>query len=144
MLRFIFSPRTIVLITLVLAFVVSDTGFRNSAQGGLGITLQHTLIAILVFSAISIAVSAFGSFDITSKRAFVLDIIIDVIFLCFALTTMTYLLTLGALNRGVSSDAIFLTLTALGLSIIDFMISLNGGAGKLLEMDREHVSQDPY
>lgn len=144
MLRFIFSPRTIVLITLILAFMVSATGFKAAGQG-LGITLQHTLIAILIFSAISIAVSAFGSFDITSKRAFVLDIIIDVIFLCFALTMMTYLLTLGALNQGgVSSDAIFLTLTALGLSIIDFMISLNGGAGKLLEMDREHVSQDPY
>ncbi len=142
MLRFIFSPRTIVLITLSLAFFVSETGFESNQ--GLGITLQHTLIAILVFSAVSIAVSAFGSFDITSKRAFVLDIIIDVFFLCLSLTTMTYLLTLTALNERISADAIFLTLTALGLSIIDFMISLNGGAGKLLEMDREHISPDSY
>ncbi len=142
MLRFIFSPRTIVLITLSLAFFVSETGFESNQ--GLGITLQHTLIAILVFSAVSIAVSAFGSFDITSKRAFVLDIIIDVFFLCLSLTTMTYLLTLTALNERISPDAIFLTLTALGLSIIDFMISLNGGAGKLLEMDREHISPDSY
>jgi len=140
LLKTILSPRTIVFLTLVLAFLVRFTGY-DAVFGGLLGFLQ-LLILILVISAISISISAFGAFDIESKRAFVWDIILDVLVFGFAIWMLTYLVTLRLYGGGVSIQALYLTATALGLSVLDFLISLNGGAGKLLEMDREHFTRD--
>lgn len=139
-LKTILSPRTIVFLTLVMAFLVRFRGYDEIFGGLLG--FLQLLILILVISAISISVSAFGAFDIESKRAFVWDIILDVIVFGFAVLMLTYLLTLQFYGVDVSPQALYLTFTAIGLSVLDFLISLNGGAGKLLEMDREHFTRD--
>ncbi len=140
LLKTIISPRTIVFLTLVLAFLVRFSGYDTVFGGLLG--FLQLLILILVIGAISISISAFGAFDIESKRAFVWDIILDVLVFGFAVWMLTYLLTLRVYGGNVSIQALYLTFTAMGLSILDFLISLNGGAGKLLEMDREHFTRD--
>ena len=140
LLRTIFSPRTIVFLILVLAFLIRFNGYDSVFGSYVG--FLEFLIAVLVVSALSIAVSAFGAFDIESKREFVWDIILDVLVFGMAIWVLTYLLTLQFYGGRVSPQAVYLTITALGLSILDFLISLNGGAGKLLEMDREHFIRD--
>ncbi len=140
MLRTIFSPRSIIFLTLVMAFTVRFTGY--DAVFGSMVGFLQLLIGILVVSAVSIAMSAFSSFDIDSKRAFVMDIILDLVFFGASMGMLVYLFTLSVYGLNISSQALYLTITALGLSILDFLISLNGGAGKLLEMDREHFTRD--
>jgi hypothetical protein len=139
-LRTAISPRAIVFLTLLLAWIVRFQGY-DAIFGGYVQFLQ-VLVGILVIGSISIAMSAFSSFDISSKRAFVMDIILDLIFFGAATALLIYLATLGAWGVDISAQAFTLTITALGLSILDFLISLNGGAGKLLEMDREHFTRD--
>jgi hypothetical protein len=140
LLKTIISPRTIVFLTLVMAFLIRFNGY--DAMFGNLLEFLQLLILILVAGALSISVSAFGAFDIESKRAFVWDIILDVIVFGFAIWMLTYLLTLQVYGARVSVQALYLTFTAVGLSVLDFLISLNGGAGKLLEMDREHFTRD--
>ncbi len=140
MLRTILSPRSIIFLTLILAFLVRFTGY--DAIFGTVVGFLQLLIGILVVSAVSIAMSAFSSFDIDSKRAFVMDIILDLIFFGASMAMLTYLFVLSIYGLEISSQAMYLTITALGLSVLDFLISLNGGAGKLLEMDREHFTRD--
>ena len=140
MLRTIFSPRAIVFLTLVLAFAVRFNGYDAMFGGLLG--FLQLVVGILVVSAVSIAMSAFSSFDIRSKREFVMDIILDLVFFGASICLLTYLFTLSIYGVSISQQALYLTITALGLSTLDFLISLNGGAGKLLEMDRDYNIRD--
>ena len=140
MLRTIFSPRAIVFLTLVMAFIVRYTGYDPVFGGFVG--FLQLLVGILVVSSVSIAMSAFSSFDIRSKRSFVMDIILDLVFFGASVVMLTYLFTLSIYGVNISSQALYLTVTALGLSTLDFLISLNGGAGKLLEMDRDYNIRD--
>ncbi len=139
MIRTLLSPRAIVFLTLLLAFLVRFTGY--DAMFGAYISFLQVLVVILVLGSISLAVTAFSSFDIESKTDFVMDITIDLIFFGACVTTMAYLSTLSIYGVNVSFQAFYLTAVALGLTTMDFLISLNAGAGKLLEMDREHLSQ---
>lgn len=137
--RLFLSPRLIVFITLAIALSISKSGYI--AVFGTLIGFQQLIILILVFSAVALSLSAFHSFDIESKREFVIDIIMDVISLCSAIAMMVYLMTLE-INFSVSKDAVVLSVLAIGLAVLDFLISLNGGSGKLLEMDREHFTRE--
>ena len=138
MLRLILNPRLIVVTTLIIALAVSRSGFVGVF--GSMIDFQQLIIVLLVLSAISLAMGAFNSFDIETKNEFVMDVVFDTLSMCACVAMLAYLLTLE-INFDVSIDAIWLTGLALGLAVIDFMISLNGGAGKLLEMDREHFTR---
>lgn len=141
MLRIIFSTRFVVLVTAVFALIIAREGTERIL--GNQIPFSWVLIGILCFTALAISFSAFASFDIPSKRAFVMDITMDVIFLVGASALLTYLITLHFyLKSGVEAEAIVLSGTAVGLATLDFLISLNGGSGKLLEMDREHITRD--
>jgi len=139
MLRFLFSTRAVVLVTGVLAYIVSMRGTERIF--GEAIDFQNVLIGILVLTALSIAASAFTSFDVESKREFIADIGIDVLLLCASVALLSFLLTRQMAFQNIEAEAIVLAGTALGLSALDFLISLNAGAGKLLEMDREHISK---
>jgi len=140
MIRTILSPRTIVLLTLLLAFLLRFHGYDEF----FGSTVQflQVLIFILVVSVLSLAFTAFKSFDIESKTEFVFDISLDLVVFGVAIGMLIYLSTLGLYGADISSDAFYLTCIALGLSVMDFLVSLNAGAGKLLEMDREHFTRD--
>lgn len=141
MFKSLFSTRAVVIVTGILAYIFAVQGV--SAILGDSVDFQTILICILVATALSITASAFSSFDIESKRAFVVDILLDVVLLALTSALFTYLVTihLWVPNRYIDAEAIVLAATALGLSVLDFLVSLNAGAGKLLEMDREHVSR---
>ena len=140
MIRTILSPRTIVLLTLLLAFLLRFHGYDEF----FGSTVQflQVLIFILVVSVLSLAFTAFKSFDIESKTEFVMDITIDMAFFGACIAMLIYLLTLKVYGATISFQAFYLTAIALGLTTLDFLVSLNAGAGKLLEMDREHFTRD--
>jgi len=140
MIRTILSPRAIVFLTLVLAFLLRFRDFEEIF--GTALDFLQVLIAILLVSVVSLAITAFKSFDIESKGEFVLDITFDLIFFGAAIGMLIYLSTLGFYGAKVSAHGVYLTCIALGLSVMDFLISLNAGAGKLLEMDREHLTRD--
>jgi len=141
MLRSIFSTRAVVIVTCVLGYLFAIQG--TNAILGEQIDFLMVLVGILIATALSITLSAFFSFDIESKRAFVTDILLDVVFLAGAVVLLTYLTTvhLWVPGRTVDAEAIVLASTGVGLAVLDFLVSLNAGAGKLLEMDREHVSR---
>ena len=140
MLRIIASPRTLVFLTLLLAFLVRFKGYDAFFGEYLG--FLEVLVGVLVIGALSLAFTAFRSFDIESKTAFVLDIVIDVSCFAACVAMLAYLSTLHIYGADVSSQAIVLTGIALGLMTLDLLVSLNAGAGKLLEMDREHFTRD--
>lgn len=140
MLRMILSPRTIVFLTLVMAFLLRFRGYE--AIFGSYVGFLQVLIFILLVSVISLAFTAFKSFDIESKTDFVIDITLDLVFFGAAVGMLIYLSTLGIYGVDISVQALYLAGIALGLSLIDFLVSLNAGAGKLLEMDREHFTRD--
>lgn len=140
MLRTILSPRLVVFLTLVLAFLVRFRGYDDMLGGY--VNFLQTLVFILVISVLSLALTAFSSFDIESKSDFVIDITLDLIFFGAAVWLLAYLSTLALYGASVSFQAFYLTIVALGLSLLDFLVSLNAGAGKLLEMDREHFTRD--
>lgn len=141
MFRLLFSTRFVVLVTSILSLVVAIVGIDRVL--GPDIQFSWVLIGILCFTALAISFSAFASFDIPSKRAFVVDIVMDMIFLAGAIVVLTYLITLHLnIRQGVEAEAIVLSATAVALATLDFLVSLNGGAGKLLEMDREHFTRD--
>jgi len=140
MIRTILSPRAIIFLTLVLAFLLRFRDFEEIF--GTAVNFLQILIAILLVSVVSLAITAFKSFDIESKTEFVLDISIDLIFFGASIGMLIYLSTLGFYGAKVSSHGVYLTCIALGLSVMDFLVSLNAGAGKLLEMDREHLTRD--
>lgn len=140
MLRMILSPRTIVFLTLVMAFLLRFRGYEEIF--GSYVDFLQVLIFILLVSVISLAFTAFKSFDIESKTDFVIDITLDLVFFGAAVGMLIYLSTLGIYGVDISVQALYLAGIALGLSLIDFLVSLNAGAGKLLEMDREHFTRD--
>jgi len=136
----LFSPRAIVFFTLLMAFLVRFRG--HDAFFGDYVSFLQVLVAILVISALSLANTAFRSFDIESKTEFVMDITIDMAFFGACIAMLIYLLTLKVYGATISFQAFYLTAIALGLTTLDFLVSLNAGAGKLLEMDREHFTRD--
>jgi len=140
MIRTIFSPRAIVFLILVLAFLLRFRDFEEIF--GTMVDFNQVLIFILLLAVVSLGITAFKSFDIESKTEFVLDITFDLVFFGGAIGMLIYLSTLGFYGVEISSDGVYLTCIALGLSVMDFLISLNAGAGKLLEMDREHLTRD--
>jgi len=140
MLRRLISPRVIVFLTLLLALLVRETGY--DAVFGSYVNFLQVLVFILVVGFISISLTAFRSFDIESKNEFVLDITIDLAFFGAGVAMLTYLTTLSVYGLNISFQAFYLTIIALGMTTLDFLVSLNAGAGKLLEMDREHFTRD--
>lgn len=140
LLRMLFSPRLIVFLTLLLAMYIRYSGYE-AAFGGFG-SFLGLLVVIVIASALSLAGTAFYSFDIEAKADFVMDIALDLLSFGGAVGMLVYLFTANAYGGAVSFQAFYLTFIALGLALLDFLVSLNAGAGKLLEMDREHFTKD--
>jgi len=139
MIRHLFSTRVVVILTSILAYIIAVEG--KDAIFGNFMNFQTVLIAILVLTALSISATAFWSFDIESKRDFVTDIFADIVVLMLAVALLAHLLTRSSFFQDVEAEALVLAVTAFGLALLDFLVSLNAGAGKLLEMDREHISK---
>jgi len=114
MIRHLFSTRVVVILTSILAYIIAVEG--KDAIFGNFMNFQTVLIAILVLTALSISATAFWSFDIESKRDFVTDIFADIVVLMLAVALLAHLLTRSSFFQ-------------------------DAGAGKLLEMDREHISK---
>ncbi len=140
MFRTLFSPRAIVSLTLLLAFIVRFSGYDGLF--GSYVSFLQVVVGILIVGTLSIAATAFRSFDIESKNEFVMDVTIDFVFFGVCIAVLAHLITLKVYGANVSFQAFYFAGIALGLMVLDILVSLNAGAGKLLEMDREHVARD--
>lgn len=90
--------------------------------------------------SVSVAISIAGTYNAESIRDFLLDIKGDVVNLLLSSNSLTYLYA----TTGFTGNWLALTMIALPLAFaaFDLAFSLNGGASKLLEMDKGRMSID--
>ena len=100
-----------------------------------------TIMLLLVILGIAFLVfltTALGTYDISSVEEFVKDIIMDVLYL---------IISVSCVVAGVFLHANQYSLGIIGIAIIlsgaDFVLSLKGGASKLLEMDKAQFQRTP-
>lgn len=101
---------------------------------------QLVLLIELSVLVVSAGISLYGIYSVEGVKEFVKDNLGDVLILLIASCSLTFMLSTGGLT------AYWLPPTMMGISIFfaffDYLFSLNGGASKLLEMDKERMSID--
>ena len=93
------------------------------------------MFVTLVVAGIASLNNASTVYDVESDKAFVRDIILDVVFIVIA----TSGIIIGLYEEANAYVLVFVSM-AFGVAIYDFKISLIGGASKLLEMDKSQIT----
>lgn len=121
----------------IIFFVVLGIVFLWPQVGAffMGYEVYFLLVQIII-CGITTGMTAFSAFEIESKGEFVKDIVLDVLLL---------LIPIVVLVRAFDSEAYWFPFLVLVFSVLfaaaDFLISLNTGAGKLLEMDKQRFAE---
>ncbi len=135
LLKIFFATRIWVVLTVLAGLSVMFWPTARVFSQGQEQTLLLLEIGILV---VSTGFSIFSTYEVESKDAFVKDIIGDVLVWTITIMSLTYAVATGMI-------AYWLPLAMLGVSgffaFFDFLFSLNGGASKLLEMDKTQISR---
>jgi hypothetical protein len=135
-LKLLFSTRIWVLLSVLLSLGVF---FYPPAR--VITTGNETLILLIevVILVLATGLTIFTTYEVEGVKSFFNDIVADVMMLVIAACSMTYILATGLTGY-------WLPVATLGVAIVfaffDFVFSLNGGASKLLEMDKGRVSVD--
>ena len=121
----------------IIVFVVLGIIFLWPQVGDFARGLEvHFLLFQFIICSVATAVTAFSAFEIESKGEFVKDIVMDVLLLLVPVVTLT---------RAFDTESYWFPFVVLGFSILfaaaDFLISLNTGSGKLLEMDKQRFAE---
>lgn len=134
-LKIFFSTRVWVILSLLASFgVMFWPVVRVEVQG----QEQLVLLIQLGVLVISTGITVYSTYEVEGKDEFVKDIMMDVFILVVSVAALVYGFSTG-LNE------YWLPMAMMGVSaffaFFDFAFSLNGGASKLLEMDKSQFTR---
>lgn len=135
--KIFFSTRIWIAISVMCSFVVwLHPLARNFVQGN----EERVLLVQIGVLLLSTVISLWGVYSVEGVKGFIKDNLGDVIILIISSNALTYMVS----KEGIAGY--WLPLVMMGISIFfaffDYLFSLNGGASKLLEMDKERISVD--
>ena len=103
------------------------------------VPLHWIVTGSIAIAAVAFAFTAMTVYNVTHVRAFVGDIMFDVLFLLLAVAMGSVVVTLSIVKGWPLLGLTFICIGAI-LALTDLAISLYGGASKLLEMDKVRTS----
>jgi hypothetical protein len=132
-LKILFSPRFWVPVILVQGVLIH---FFPEIMNTI---MKEPLLVMIVTMGIAFIVTAINFmsvYTINSERDFIMDQVIDVVILLIA----AIFLIIG-IYESASGYVLTIILIAFGISVVDYLASLVGGASKLLEMDKTQIQR---
>jgi len=134
---FIFSVRTWVFLSIISAYLLLM--MPSARVAAIGYEAEILLVNGVVL-ALSLFFSIYGTYNSESVREFLSDIKGDVIQWGISLASITYLYADSGFEG--NSLPLWMLISSFAATTADLAFSLNGGASKLLEMDKENFRKD--